>query len=416
MDWGECGERRVNLTDGEHRVVYRESTVGALALLMAVAPAVAQEVIELPADDRLLEADFEEIYRLGALDGRGWETFGHVGGVGFDGAGNLYILDSGAVRIYVVDQQGNLVRQFIREGEGPGEFGGNYAAALEFAVMRDGRVAVYDMGRMGFALFDASGEFERTVPLMGPQTHFPMIGGIQAFPDMERLLSTTEVGYLRRTEPDPDDESPPPPFRYVLSYGLSGDQIHIDSVAAGWRPSGDPEAFKPSLAAGVLPSGAIVYTDSSAYAIKFALPGGRVTRIVTRPFQPRRVTEAMKAAELERRLEGLGDGGGDPMRQRMIEFRRGQIEAMEFFEEIPVVLSLTTSWEGTIWVQHSDGERTEGSRIDLITPEGGYLGTLAPGSTAMPSAFGPDGLAAFVETDDFGVSYVVVKRLPDGVR
>ena len=407
-----------------HRLTTQHHTerivAGTMAFMTGLAtaalPLFAQEVIELPAEDHRLDADFEEIYRLGALDGRGWETFGRVAGVGFDDAGHLYILDSGAVRIYVVDQQGDLVREFIGEGEGPGEFGGNYAAALEFAVMRDGRVAVYDMGRMGFALFDADGEFERTVPLIGPQTHFPMIGGIQAFPGTERVLSTTEVGYLSRTAPSPDDESSAPSFRYVMSYGLSGDQIRVDSVAAGWRPSGDPEAFKPPLAAGVLPSGAVVYTDSSAYAIKFAVPNGPVTRILTRPFQPRRVTEPMKAAELERRLEGLGDGGGDPMRQRMIEFRRSQIEAMEFFEEVPVVLALKTSWEGTIWVWHRGDEGTEGSRIDLITPEGRYLGTFAPASTAMPSAFGPNGLAAFVETDALDVSYVVVKRLPDGMR
>ena len=34
----------------------------------------------------------------------------------------------------------------------------------------------------------------------------------------------------------------------------------------------------------------------------------------------------------------------------------------------------------------------------------------------MPFAFGPDGLIAFVETDDLDVPYVVVKRLPAGVR
>ena len=104
------------------------------------------------------------------------------------------------------------------------------------------------------------------------------------------------------------------------------------------------------------------------------------------------------------------------MRQQMIEFRRAQIEAMEFFHEVPVVLSLKTSWEGTIWVRHRGDEGTEGSRIDLISSEGRYLGTFASGSTAMPSAFGPSGLAAFVETDDLDVSYVVVKRLPDGMR
>ena len=392
------------------------ATLSITVLAAPAGPLAAQEVVELPAEDRPLDAGFEEIYRLGSLDGGDWDTFGAVAGVGFDGAGNLYILDTRAVRIYVVDLQANLMRQFIGEGEGPGEFGGNYAAALEFAVMRDGRVTVYDVGRMGFALFAADGEFERTIPLGGPQTHTPMIGGIQAFPGMDRVLATTEVGYLRRTAPSPDDEAPAPSFRYVLSYDLSGDQVGIDSVVAGWRAPGDPEAFRPRLAAAVLPSKAVVYTDSSAYAIKIAVPGGRVTRILTRPFQPSPVTDRMKAAEIERRLEGLGDGGGDPMRQRMIEFRRGQIEAMELFHEIPVVLSLKTSWEGTIWVLHRGDEGTEGNPIDLISSDGRYVGTFAPGSTAMPSAFGPDGLAAFVETDDLDVPYVVVRRLPEGVR
>lgn len=379
-------------------------------------PLAGQEVIPLPAEDRHLDAGFEEVYRLGSLTGDRWDTFGSVAGLGFDGAGNLYILDVRAVRIYVVDLRGNLVREFIGEGEGPGEFGGDYAAALALAVMRDGRVTVYDTGRMGFALFDADGEFERTIPLGGPQTHFPMIGEFQIFPGMDRVLATTEVGYLIRTAPSPDDETQAPSVRYVLSYNLTGDQVDIDSVAVGWRPPGDPAGFKPRLAAGVLPSGAVVYTDSSAYAIKFAVPGGSVTRILTRPFQPRPVTDRIKAAEIERRLEALGDGGGDRLREAMIEWRRNDIEEMEFFHEIPVVLGLRTSWEGTIWIRRRGEEGAGGNPIDLITADGRYLGTFAQGTTGLPRAFGPDGLLAFVETDDLDVPYVVVKRLPVGVR
>lgn len=392
------------------------AAVSVIVLATTAAPLATQQVIELPAKDRRINADFEEIYRLGALDGGGWETFGRVAGVGFDGDGNLYILDTGAVRIYVVDLQGSLVRQFIGEGQGPGEFGGNYASSLEFAILSDGRVTIYDTGRIGFALFGADGEFDRTIPLTGPQSHFPMISGMQAFPEMDRVLSTTEVGYLRRTTPSPDD-APPPPFRYVLSYDLSSDQVGIDTVAAGWRPPVDRSgAFRPRLRAGVLPSGAVVYTDSSAYAIKFAVPGGRVTRILTRPFRPSPATDRIKTAEIERRLEDLGDGGGDRFRQALIEYEREQIESLEFFHEMPVLLDLRTSWEGTIWVLRRSGEGTEASPIDLISSDGRYLGTFAPGSTAMPSAFGPNGLAAFVETDDLDVSYVVVRRVPDGMR
>ncbi|MXX35829.1 MAG: hypothetical protein F4Z50_13860, partial [Gemmatimonadetes bacterium] len=88
-------------------------------------PLPAQQVIEIPAEDMPLDADFEEVYRLGTLDGGSWDTFGSIESLGFDGAGNLYILDTQAVRISVVDPEGNLVRQFIGEGEGPGEFGSN---------------------------------------------------------------------------------------------------------------------------------------------------------------------------------------------------------------------------------------------------------------------------------------------------
>ena len=393
------------------------ATLFITVLAPPTGPLAAQNVIELPAEDRPLDADFEGIYRVGSLDGDGWDTFGRVARVGFDGAGNLYILDTQAVRMNVVDLQANLVRQFMREGQGPGEFGSNTAAALGFAVMRDGRVTVYDLGRMGFSLFGADGEFERTVRLPGTRTNSAMIAGIQAFPGMDRVLATSEVNYLGRTETSPDDEPSEPSFRHVLSYDLSGDQVRIDSVAAGWGPSGDPEGFRPLLRAGVLPSGTVVYTDSSSYAIKFAGPDGRVTRVLTRPFQPRPVTGRIRADEIERRLEALGDVRGEtPLAQRMIEFRRGQIEAMEFFDEIPVVVGLRTSWEGTIWVLHRGDGGTEGNRIDLISSDGRYLGTFPPGSTAMPSAFGPNGLVAFVETDDLDVPYVAVKRLPEGIR
>lgn len=124
--------------------------VALVAVLATTArPLAAQEVIELTGEDRLLDADFEEIYRMGSLDGGGWDTFGEVADLSFDGAGNLYILDTQAMRISVVDTEGNLVRQFIGEGEGPGEFQGEFAGGLRLAVMRDARVGVYDPGTSG---------------------------------------------------------------------------------------------------------------------------------------------------------------------------------------------------------------------------------------------------------------------------
>ena len=393
---------------------------GALALIMGLAtmarPLSAQEMIELSAEDRLLDANFEEIYRLGAVGGGGWDTFGSVEGIGFDGAGNLYVLDPLAMRISVVDLAGNLVRQFIGEGDGPGEFGSNFAEGLRLAVLRDGRVAVYDPGRVEFALFDADGEFERRIPVGGDRWRRPILGDIQAFPGTERVLSTSWVTYMSRPDPGPR-----PQFRYVLGYDLSGHEAAVDSAATAWNPPSDRQLFRPELIAGPLVGGGVAYSDSSTYAIKFTAPDGRLTRIVTRPFRPEPVTNRIRTEQIESWLESfenrqgtVGDPAMQAAVQAMIDTERARIESMEFYPEMPVLLALRTDWKGAIWV-HRRGEypETEGP-IDVLTPEGDYIGTLPGGSIALPEAFGPDGLVAFLETDDFDVPYVVVKRLREG--
>lgn len=373
----------------------------------------AQEIIELPAEDRWLDADFEELYRVGSLQGGEWDTFGRVGDVAFDGAGNLYVLDTQAARISVVDLQGNLLRQFGRVGEGPGEFGGDAASAIVFTVLHDGRIAVYDPGHRHFVLFDPEGEFERQVPLGG--TTFTIFPGLQADPGSESVVSTGEVVFLGST-PGPDEAEPS--LRHVMRYTLSGQEVSVDTVAVGWKPPGDPE-FAPRLSAGVLPDDGVAFIDSSAYAIKVTGPGGGVSRILTRPFPALPVTDEMKAAYVDRELEDLEEmaNRGDARQQAMAEFMRAQLESTEFYHEIAVLRTLRTSREGTIWVRRGRGDEAGGSGpIDLLTPDGRYLGSFEPGATGLPSAFGPEGLVAFVETNDLDVQTVVVKRLPPEVR
>ena len=105
----------------------------ALVLVWALAPVVgpsltAQQVVQLTGDDRHLNADFEEVFRIGVLDGEPWEMFGAVREVAFDAQGRLYILDGlggfggPGVRILVFDAAGTFVREFGRSGNGPGEF------------------------------------------------------------------------------------------------------------------------------------------------------------------------------------------------------------------------------------------------------------------------------------------------------
>ena len=203
-----------------------------------------------------------------------------------------------------------------------------------------------------------------------------------------------------------------PEFEEVYRVGsLDGAEWEVFSP---WRPSGDPDGFGPALVARALPDGSLVYTDSSAYAIKVATRNGELTRVLTRPFRPEPVTAAIRDGEIERLLaENEADASSnDRFGDAFAELGRRRIRNMEFYHEVPVVRTLRTSWEGTIWVQRrGDGPASDGP-IDLLTPDGGYIGTYAAGTTEMPDAFGPDGLAAFIERDQFDVASVVVRRLP----
>ncbi len=304
--------------------------------------------------------------------------------------------------------EGNLVREFGRVGEGPGEFDGDAAPMLKLTILNDRRIAVFDAGMRAFALFGPDGDFERNVPFGG--TFWVMIPGLQADPATESVISTGEVRHFG---------APESPHRPIMRYVLSGDEVLHDTVAMGWKPLGDPEAFAPRLRAGVLPDGGVAFTDSSGYAIKITAPGRGVERILTRPLRPDPVTDGMKAAHIERELEALQtsvERASDPTERAMAEFRRGQLEAMEYYHEVPVVRSLRTSWQGTIWVRRRGDEPESIGPIDLITADGRYLGTFPRDATDLPAAIGPNGLVAFVEKNDLNVPTVVVKRLPRGVR
>ena len=388
--------------------------LAAVSSFALASPALlAQEVIELPAEDRILEAEFEEVYRVGSIDGDEWELFSRVSAVGFGESGNLHVMDDRGGRVVVVSEEGEFVHEFGRIGDGPGEFAGNTNTAVGFTVLRDGRSVVFDPGHGAFDVFGPDGEFERSVRMPGNSMY--LIRTLLPARDGQNVISTSVEGFGRRGPTG----GPEPPFRPVYRLVLTGDEAVQDTVIRAWRPSGDPDGFGPELVAGALPGGGLVYSDSSAYAIKVATGDGELTRVLTRPFRPEPVTDRIRDREIERQVEENEErvARSDPrLAAARAELGRRRISSMEFYHEVPVVRDLETSWEGTIWVRRRGEEPASDGPIDVLTPDGRYIGTFAAGATGMPDAFGPDGLAAFIERDEFDVASVAVRRLPVGVR
>lgn len=423
-------------------------------------PAEVQEVVDLPVEDRPLAADFPEVYRVG--DGAdAWQELTDVTGLGFDAGGNLHVANApgyGELGVVVVSPRGELVGSFGRMGDGPGEF----RAARAMVALADGRVVVSDVGHAAYHIFGSDGEFERLVRFPDDPRSLDPVSRV--FWDLEegaRILRADRRGNLLSRMPETTSvsvdsaggvvsgrtstvEGP----RRVERILLDGDEARTEIVVTGWDPPGPTRriAFRPKFLFDALPDGGAVFSDSSAYAIRIADPAGNVVLLLRRALEARPVNDDIRRDYRQRRIDAahaalsdeLGRHGGlvgemleraanapRALRERRI---RDIVENVRFYPEIPLVDDLRATWEGTLWVLRTpeDGYPSESvglsslaespAPIDVVTSEGRYVGTFPAPVAAMPVAFGPDGLVAFVEINEFDVPTVIVKRLPDEVR
>ncbi len=420
------------------------TTLSLLAILPAAFHLPAQEVIDLPGRDQLLDADFEEIFRVGVLDGEDWEMFANVSSVTFDADGNLYVIDglyNGMdTRVVVFDASGNFVREFGSMGEGPGEFNLPTAAV----VLRDGTTVVEDLRHRAYQLFDANGKFLRMVrKRSGIAYHelFPDPRGGGVFAKRVEGVSITITSSAGGAPPPPPTPSTSRPLWRV---DLNGDEARNDTVVEAWQaprgevpdlpgPPREAEAptYEPPFLVDVLPDGSVVHSDSSAYELQITPPDpGGVARVIRRPLRPRPVTH-----EMEQAYNGLVRNTTSVGNPTTGEVSTHELPKRVFYPEVSILLALSTTWEGRVWVQRRGEDagnrvpfgpidlgwfgpkawRTPGP-IDVVTADGRYVGSFATEATALPDAFGPDGMAAFIELDEFDVASVVVRRLPVAVR
>ncbi len=306
--------------------------------------------------------------------------------------------------------------------------------ATALAVARDGRAVVSDVGHRVFHVFAANREpvhKSRMSVVHGTLRG----GGIVARSGVDAVIGVPSASQSYYVS-GPGGPPPPATSHAIERTILTGDRAETDTIAkprlypldnanaaaASEKynqvsarflafPSMFPglqRAFTPALHWGVLTDGRVAYSDSSDYAVKIAEAGRGVVRVLRRPIQPEPVTDGTMRAERERRREqpdNIGQGWTmlDPAER---------LDNLEFFPEVPVIRGLATTWDGHIWVLRRGEDPLGDGPIDVLTVDGRYLGSLPVAATAIPDAFGPDGLVAFIETNELDVQTVVVKRLP----
>lgn len=375
----------------------------------------------LAGPDVPLKAVTDEVFSVGGVDAAEWEAFTLITDIDFDQAGNLLLMDVAQNRVVVVGPQG--------------EFLGIDA----MAVLSDGSLVVRDGRKQAFLLFNENGEFvEQFVDnSMGTVTGLPL-GDSRALVSIGRtdpafLFALPDGRLLTRGAARPqlqndsglggEGTSVRPLEAHVLGegaevlYGAWGPSP-VGGSASAFAPQFATRLFDPRLWVEVLSDGRIAVADSVDYRIKLVSPDGSILGTIERPIRPVLVTPEIREAEQRRRAEGPGlrvvvTGGAVEEEQSEVVagFREAMVSQLSFAEEIPVIAGLSVDSEDRIWVARSRTGGPSGGPVDVVTPEGGYVGTLPGNDVRIPRAFGPGGLMAYVETDEMDVPVVRVIRL-----
>ncbi len=373
---------------------------------------------------RVLDVTVEKLFSVGGAEAQEeWELFSGKIEVAIDGEGRLYVLDKIHDRVTAFTRSGEASTVLGRPGQGPGEF----RMPMGIRAIGLDAVSIYDPGRSAFLHYSYNGDLLGDIRFEGMPT-------------------------LGRAVPHPDGFLAPGRFfaRGETASGGDGESVNLASeseraireVHRAWRPSSTmisvgsgggaslseaPDAFQPPLLMAGLPDGTILLVDSVTYRIHRLSQGGEELGVITRPIRPLEVDEDLRRKVRQRLLAAAREGEkvtriGDATTRRSapsdeeLEQAEAAIRSMAFPRQIPVIENLGVDGDGRIWVGRTSDPPGGIGPIDLLEPDGSYLGTITGGSMAFPSTFGPDGLIACVEEDQVDVPVATVFRitgLPD---
>lgn len=345
-----------------------------------------------PSVDRSLPWTLTEAFRIGGADS-GAASFSAVSAwtVSTDAAGRIFVLDRKQHRVEVFDATGAHLRFLGRKGGGPGEMQDVYS----LLVKPDGEVGVVDYEKGALVRWSSEGEVlpEHKFTDFFPNGPLWLSGDTLVFVHGEYKEGTRSQALRIRT---PTDTFTTP----ALVNATSG-MVKFSCIGLN---------LPPMFSADLTWTG-----DTHRQAVTHQVPyridvyeGGVLARSFRRALAPITPDETHVA-----RLHP--DGG------MKIQFPGGActvpvselIEKQGMATQLPMIESLRYDPSGRLWAQRY-GFREEPRSLDVFSPDGEYLGTLA--DRALPLGFIGDDIVLFAESDpETDLPYIVAYRL-GGVR
>ena len=334
--------------------------------------------------------------RIGTASGEGPESFGSVGSVVVTEAGSLWIVDRLANEIRVFDAVGEFVRTVGRSGEGPGELGSIGQAHRA----PNGEIWVEDTQLGRFEIFDTTG-----TRIGGHRGVSMTRGGFSGWTEDGRFLLSeydrdSERSFTRAFRLDsegllsPAGVVEPPemelPERQLIVFEYPNN-VRIDQFL--------PHARSTWFARGRGTDWWLVcgHCGESSYDIIRMSTEGDTRLTIRRHYEPTAIPDSVRAAALEP-LERYVEGAS------RITPRFSVDDVPRLYP--PFERGFRISGDGTLWLRKSG---PGGVAFDIFDREGRYLGQpeLPPGVEGMWIRSITDKAIYATDDDELDVDYVV---------
>ena len=353
------------------------------------------EVVVSRVEDRVLDWRLERAFSLGGRD-EGPESFYTVSArsVATDSAGKIYVLDTGGFRVLVFTPDGDFIREFGSEGEGPGEL--RFPSGL--SVSLGGEVSVFDFGKGGLVNYGVEGTVLQ-------HSIFPLY----PLPNSQRHIAAFSDGMLVAA---PASASSDGEHRHALHFVLGADT----SIVADWSFPATQMAIYESCGGGLsLPrlfeveiawstaAHSIVVSHRPEYELEM-YRGTDLVRRFGRDLVPREATKALAEEELGEGFRiNFGQGPCTIPPHEMVEGRG-------YAPFVPLIQDVALSPRGETWVRRKAVGPEPDRPIDVFDGTGEYIGTFASESP-FPLVFLGDDRFGAAETDDFDITRLVIYRV-----
>jgi hypothetical protein len=346
----------------------------------------------------------EEELRIGVAEGEPQYQFGSVHRIAVDSRNRILVLDGMEQHIQVYSPEGVYQQTIGGRGEGPGEL----QAAMFLLIGPGDTILVPDGRTLRFNRYapDGSASGSSRMPLEAgrPITFKTTPSGVIA----EQIRPAAVPG-------EPPPENPEDVLVLLASDGTVSDTLMTFPSGELIGPAG-VRVFASEPTWDITDELQLIFGVTDDYRIG-VYAGGRLTRIITKPFQRTPVTEQDQAAVMgvmERRWAAAPS---------VTEEMKARLRSRWSFADVyPAYQSLAFGPAGTIWVQRvklvsefSDDElenwqNARSAEWDVFDRDGRLLGVVAMPPRFTPMQFRGDEIYG-VARDESGVEYVVRLRV-----